>query len=104
MKRFLRVDRSKPRASASSPSDATLIRVVTPVQRSCTNASRALFVSPGTRLLARERKPTNRPSPLITPRNVAARASAPVEETLTRSVRPVRRSKTNTSAFPFQSP
>ncbi len=68
MKTFLRVDRSKPRAFASSPSDATLIRVVRPVQRSCTKASRALFVSPGTRFPARERKPTNLPSPLITPR------------------------------------
>ncbi len=56
------------------------------------------FVSPLTRLVADEIKPTKRPSALIAGRPLSAFACVPDESTLTRSVVPVCRSRTNTSS------
>jgi hypothetical protein len=50
---------------ACEPSPATLVRSVTPVWRSRTNTSQLPFVSPGTRLEAKDEKATWRPSALI---------------------------------------
>ena len=47
------------------PALSTLIMVVAPVWRSCTKSSETLLVSPVTRLVALDRNPTKRPSPLM---------------------------------------
>src|SRR5262245_25495871 len=95
---------SVPPALAWVPSLATLTRVVTPVRRSRTNTSAVPLLSPWTRLDDSDENATKRPSPLMlgppmrsrTP--LAPSPCLPLEETLTRSVVPSNRSRTNTSA------
>ena len=88
----------------------TLTRVVMPVQRSWTKTSTLLLVSPATRLLASEEKATTRPSALMAGldrmpmKPLGPLPSCPRLLTLTRSVLPVRRSRTKMSAVSFVSP
>ncbi|MBL7223679.1 MAG: hypothetical protein ISS72_07490 [Candidatus Brocadiae bacterium] len=83
--------------SACVPSEATLTRVVavplsssnTPfssASRSCTKTSHWLFVSPSTRLLAHEKKATQRPSALIEGFRDWLLGGAPLSPTLIRIV------------------
>src|SRR5581483_4016880 len=62
------------------------------------------FVSPGTRLDADELNTTTCPLAEIAAKPLPAFAWAPVDETLTRVVIPVCRSRTNTSCAPLVSP
>src|SRR2546428_10658802 len=59
---------------------------------------------PATRFVAHDMNPTNRPSLLTTGESAGPFACSPDELTLSRVVRPVFRSKTNTSRTPFVSP
>src|SRR3989442_6678301 len=59
---------------------------------------------PGRRLLAADWKTTNRPSPLMPGLKLPALAWPPSAATLTRSVWPAVRSRTNTSVTPLVSP
>src|SRR5947208_4418361 len=86
------------------PSDATLTRSVTPVSRSWTRTSSALFVSPLTRLEAKLPKATKRPSAEMDGLKEPSLPWVPSDATLTRSVTPVRRSCTKTSEPPLVSP
>ncbi len=81
-----------------------LTRTVVPAIRSYRNASRFPLVSPGTRFVACEMNSTRRPSWDSLGFSLAPLASAPPMPTLTRSVTPLARSNTNTSAVPFVSP
>lgn len=96
--------------SAWPPPVDTLTLVVAPVASERTKASRptlaggavgdtgAPFVSPGTRLVAPDRKATKRPSALISPKELCSLPSAPVLDTLTRVVVTAWRSCTKTSS------
>src|SRR5437667_70704 len=86
------------------PALSTLTRSVVPACRSPTNTSATLLVSPGPRLVALELKTTKRTSPLIPTPELAAFPWFPALSTLTRSVVPVCRSRTNTSSTLFVSP
>src|SRR5437773_6002201 len=81
----------------------TLTSSVKPVPRSWMNTSNAPFVSPGTRLLAKEEKATYLPPALIDAAELDEFPCSPVDETLTRSVVPVWRSRTKMSSAPFVS-
>src|SRR3954447_826579 len=96
--------------SAWAPSLETLTRVVAPVLRSCTKTSGQgpntlqVLVSPGPRLLASDSKATYRPLPLITgpdreppvtETRLSPLACSPELLTLSISVAPVDRSRTN---------
>jgi hypothetical protein len=82
----------------------TLTRSVRPVCRSWMNESNAPFVSPATRLLAKDENTTNLPPALIDAAVEEELPCSPVEETLTRSVVPATTSRTKTSSVPFVSP
>src|SRR5438552_10226937 len=77
---------------ASAPAEEMLTRPVVPVSRSRTNTSVTPLVSPGTRLVASLGNATKRPSAEMAGAKLVPFASAPAEETLTRSVVPVTRS------------
>ena len=100
-------ERSPP---ACLPRLLTLTLVVRPVRRSRTKTSARLLVSWATRFDASDRKTTLRPSALMPPAfeppngSELRRACAPLLETLTRLVLPVRRSRTNASVLPLVSP
>src|SRR5437762_4951613 len=64
----------------------------------------AQLVSPATRLVAYDSKATKRPSALIEGLPLEPLPSVPALLTLTRSVVPVHRSRTNTSCHPLVSP
>jgi hypothetical protein len=66
--------------------------------------SRWPFVSPGTRFVAKLWNPTKRPSGEISAEKLIWFAWTPAESTLTRSLVPATRSRTNTSSTPFVSP
>src|SRR5512133_3019831 len=84
---------------AAMPVLDTLIRRVVPLTRSRTNTSMRAFVSPGTRLDAYDPNATKRPSADIANGShhalLALFPCRPVEEMLTRRVRPVARLCTN---------
>ena len=90
--------------SAWAPVVVRLTRSVLPVSRSRTNTSTTPLVSPGTRLVAPDWKATKRPSALIAGNPLVSLPSSPALETLTRSVVPACRSRTNTSKCPVVSP
>src|SRR5207249_3504361 len=79
------------------PSEATLTRSVTPVRRSWTKTSSALFESPLTRLEAKLSKATKRPSAEMDGAWDPPLPCAPSDATLTRSVTLFRRSWTKMS-------
>ena len=79
------------------PAALTLTRSVVWASRSRTNTSYFPLVSPVTRLVAHEQKATYRPSALIEGVSDAPSACEPPVATLTRSVVPVRRSRTKMS-------
>src|SRR6185295_11147542 len=89
---------------ASSPAELTPTRVVLPRFRSRTKTSGRWFVSPGTRLEAKDKKATKRPLAEIEGKALSSFPSAPVEPTLTRVVWPRTRSRTKTSYLKFRSP
>ena len=68
---------SPPSASPAGRPRPTLMRRVSPVPRSCRNTSHALFVSPGTRLLASDRNATKRPSALTSALALSALPASP---------------------------
>src|SRR5438876_469355 len=80
-----------------TPPGPTLTRSVEAVSRSRTKTSQLALVSSGTRFVASDPNATNRPSALIAGKTLAPSASIPALSTLTRSVDPVARSRTNTS-------
>ena len=85
--------------SACSPALPTLTRCVVPATRSRTKTSVVPLVSPATRLDASDSKATNWPSPLIAgpcPLLLPAFPTDPSLATLTSSVVPAVRSRTNT--------
>jgi hypothetical protein len=91
--------------SAFSPAGVVLTRVVMPVVRSRRKTSVKPFTSPTTSVDAADSHATRRPSAEIIGRKASAFDSSPVDDTLTRSVIPVRRSWTKTtSCLPFVSP
>ncbi len=77
---------------------------VTPVCRSRTYMSKVPFMSPAIRFDASDSNATYLPSALIDGRVLHASACSPPDETDTRSVTPVCRSRTNTSCSPLVSP
>src|SRR5690606_34511413 len=91
-------------ACTCAPSLATDTRSTCLASRSNTNTSGWRFVSPGTRLVARDSNTTNRPSGLMVGAWLVPSACAPLLETDTRSVVPVARSRTKTSTRPLVSP
>src|SRR5439155_1662799 len=86
------------------PAESTDTRTVCPVVRSCTKTSPASFVSPATRLVAPEAKATQRPVAESEGTKLPELPWAPAESTDTRTVCPVLRSCTKTSAASFVSP
>src|SRR5687768_13795762 len=73
--------------TTSVPFERTLTRVVSFVDRSCTNTSSETFSSFGTRLVAADENATKRLSAEIAGERMdSPLASTPPEETLTRSV------------------
>ncbi len=88
---------------ACAPELDTLTRWVRCDQRSWTNTSVTPLVSPGTRLVASDLNTTKRPLPLIFGCELRPLPCVPSDATLTRSVRPVHSSCTNTSAVPLVS-
>src|SRR5262245_37004436 len=86
------------------PSESRPHLLVVPVQRSRTNTSNLLFVSPRTRFEAPEKKATYLPFPEIDGNELPRLAWLTLELRLTRRVFPDSRSRTNTSALSFVSP
>src|SRR5439155_233563 len=86
------------------PALSTLTRSVMPVCRSWTKTSAYPLVASATRLVAYDSKATKRPSALIEGLPLEPLPSVPALLTLTRSVVPVHRSRTNTSCHPLVSP
>ena len=91
-------------AVASVPVELTLTRTVVSRSRSWTKMSCTPFVSSDTRFVASDSKATYRPSPLIEASPLPPLASTPRESTLTRSIAPVRRSRTKMSHAVLVSP
>ena len=90
------------------PAESTLARVVSPVDRLCTNTSRLAFVSSATRLVAKDSNATLVPSPLIAgpsrPLPLLPLAWLPALSTLARVITPVEEFTTKTSPVLFVSP
>ena len=93
-------------AAAWLPSPATLTRSMAPVARTAANTSRMRLVSPATRFDAADEKLTTPPSALMSDgaSPLGPLPCSPEAETLTRTVWPAARSRTNTSAAPLVSP
>src|SRR5262249_47546209 len=82
----------------------TRVVVVVGIVWTRTKTSLTPFVSPGTRFVAALSKMITLPSSDMAASKLLPLACAPAASTLTRSVRPVPRSRTNSSAKPFVSP
>ncbi|PYP35126.1 MAG: hypothetical protein DMD48_14645 [Gemmatimonadetes bacterium] len=91
--------------SASPPVAVTLTSSVAPVRRSWTKVLKKEFVGGGTtNPKPYDPKTTKRASGVMTGKPLKLVPSPPVLDTLTRSVVPAWRSRTNTSFQPFLSP
>src|SRR4029453_9389452 len=86
------------------PAESTDTMVVSPVTRSCTKTSSRSLLSPGTRLLAKDWKATQRPLAEIEAPAAPPLPPSPDDATDTQVVVPVFRSWTKTSPSPLSSP